>query len=458
MSRRVVLAYSGGLDTSVAVHWLRAELGYEVVAVAVDVGQGGDLTPLPGRALAAGAVEALVVDGRHELAHDVVLPALAANGRYEGRYPLVSALSRPVIVRHLVTEARRHGAVAVAHGCTGKGNDQVRFDVATRALAPDLEIVAPVRTWGMSREQTIAYAEKHELPITISRERIYSIDENLWGRSIECGILEDPWAAPPQHIFTRTLQTAAEAVELVIGFEAGVPVSLDGESLNLVELIGRLDRIVGSFGIGRVDMVEGRRVGIKSREVYECPAALALVAAHVDLEGLTLEREVAHEKARLEPRFAELAYDGMWFSPLREALSAFMSSTQRWVTGEVRLRLSPGGGLEVVGRRSPRGLYEHALATYDAADTFRHEDAEGFVRLFGLGIQTWAARQGAGTAGPYGATGGPGRAADGPGRAEAHGPGGAADGSDRAQADGPGSSGRPSRPGGSASNGGGTAS
>ncbi len=358
--------------------------------------------------MAAGAVEALVVDARDELAHDVILPALAANGRYEGRYPLVSALSRPVIVRHLVAEARRHGAVAVAHGCTGKGNDQVRFDVATRALAPDLEIVAPVRTWGMTREQTIDYAEKHELPITISRDRIYSIDENLWGRSIECGILEDPWAAPPADIFARTVPTAAEPLELVIGFEAGVPVSLDGESLDLVELIGRLDRTVGSFGIGRVDMVEGRRVGIKSREVYECPAAVALVSAHVDLEGLTLEREVAHEKARLEPRFAELAYDGMWFSPLREALSAFMASTQRWVTGEVRLRLSPGGGLEIVGRRSPRGLYDHGLATYDAADSFRHEDAEGFVRLFGLGIQTWAARQGASAAGADGA------AADGP--------------------------------------------
>ncbi len=413
MSRRVVLAYSGGLDTSVAVHWLSEELGFEVVAVAVDVGQGGDLGPLPERALAAGAVDAVVVDARHELAADVILPVLAANARYEGRYPLVSALSRPVIVRHLVAEARRHGAVAVAHGCTGKGNDQVRFDVATRALAPDLEIVAPVRTWGMTREQTIDYAEKHELPITISRDRIYSIDENLWGRSIECGILEDPWAAPPADIFTRTVPTASEEIELVVGFEAGVPVNLDGEALDLVELIGRLDRVVGSFGIGRVDMVEGRRVGIKSREVYECPAAVALIAAHLDLEGLTLEREVAHEKARMEPRLAELAYDGMWFSPLREAVSAFMRSTQRHVTGEVRLRLTPGGGMEVVGRRSPLGLYDYGLATYDSADSFRHEDAEGFVRLFGLGIQTWAGRQGGVSGAGTGPSGGDGRRAAG---------------------------------------------
>jgi argininosuccinate synthase len=394
MGPRVVLAYSGGLDTSVAVHWLGAELGYDVVAVAVDVGQGGDLAPLPERARAAGAVDAVVIDAKDEFARDVLVPSLAANARYEGRYPLVSALSRPIIVKHLVETARRVGAVAVAHGCTGKGNDQVRFDVATRALAPDLEIVAPVRTWGMSREQTIDYAEKHDLPITISRDRIYSIDENLWGRSIECGILEDPWEAPPADVFTRTVPTATEVFEIVVGFESGVPVSLDGERLGLVELVGRIDVAAGSVGYGRVDMVEGRRVGIKSREVYECPGALALITAHLDLEGLTLERDVAHEKARLEPRFAELAYDGHWYSPLREAVSSFMSSTQRYVTGEVRLRLSPGGGLEVVGRRSPVGLYVHDLATYDAADSFRHGDAEGFVRLFGLGIETWAARQG----------------------------------------------------------------
>jgi argininosuccinate synthase len=394
MTRRVVLAYSGGLDTSVAVHWMGAELGLEVIAVAVDVGQGGDFEEIRQRALAAGAAESVVIDAKEELATDFVVPTLAANALYEGRYPLVSALSRPVIVRHLVAQARLHGAGAVAHGCTGKGNDQVRFEVGTRALAPDLDIVAPVRVWGMTREETISYAEKHQLPITISRERIYSIDSNLWGRAIECGILEDPWAPPPADVFTLTRPTATESFELVIGFEAGVPVSLDGVPVGLVELIARVGEAAGSVGYGRIDMVEGRRVGIKSREVYESPAALALIAAHVDLEGLTLERELVHEKMRLEHRFAELAYDGMWFSPLREALSAFMASTQRHVTGEVRLRLQPGGGLEVVGRRSPRALYDYGLATYDAADSFRHSDAEGFVRLFGLGVQTWAAKQG----------------------------------------------------------------
>jgi argininosuccinate synthase len=394
MAGRVVLAYSGGLDTSVAVHWMRAELGLDVIAVAVDVGQGGDFDAIRQRALAAGAVEAVVVDAREELARDVVVPVLAANAMYEGRYPLVSSLSRPVIVRHLVAEARRHGAGAVAHGCTGKGNDQIRFDIGTRALAPDLEIVAPVRSWGMTREETIAYAEAHSIPITITRDRIYSIDENLWGRAIECGILEDPWAAPPEDVWERTVVTASEAAEIVVGFECGVPVSLDGEALGLVELIGRVDRVAGARGYGRVDMIEGRRVGIKSREVYECPAALALLAAHMDLEGLTLERDLAHEKARIEPRFAELAYDGLWYSPLREALSQFMASSQRHVTGDVRLRFTPGGGMEVVGRRSPRGLYDYGLATYDAADSFRHEDAAGFVRILGLGLKTWAARQG----------------------------------------------------------------
>ena len=394
MTRRAVLAYSGGLDTSVALGWLTRERGYEVVAVAVDVGQGGDFDALRARALAAGAVEAVVVDAREELARDFAVPALFSNALYEGRYPLVSALSRPVIVRHLVAEARAHGASAVAHGCTGKGNDQVRFEVGTRALAPDLGILAPVREWGMSREQTIDYAEEHGVPVPVSRDRIYSIDENIWGRAIECGALEDPWAAPPEDVFALTVPVATSPVEVEVGFSGGVPVSLDGAELGLVDLIAEIGRIAGSVGFGRVDMVEGRRVGIKSREVYECPAALALILAHHDLEGLTLEREVAHEKARLEPRFAELVYDGMWFSPLREAIGAFMNTTQASVTGEVRLRFTPGGGAAVVGRRSPIGLYDLELATYDASDTFRHQDAEGFVRLFGLGIKTWADRQG----------------------------------------------------------------
>ena len=393
MAKRVVLAYSGGLDTSVAVHWLQKERGLEVIAVACDVGQGGDFEAIRQRALAAGAVEAVVIDARDELATDFVTPALQANAMYEGRYPLVSALSRPVIVRHLVAEARRHGATAVAHGCTGKGNDQVRFEVGTRALGPDLEIVAPVRDWGMTREETIDYAEREDLPITATRDRIYSIDENLWGRAIECGVIEDPWQSPPEDIYTLTLVTSKTPVEVTISFEAGVPVALDGAKMSLVDLIGALDKIAGASGFGRIDIVENRRVGIKSREVYESPAALALIMAHQDLEGLCLERDVAHEKARLEPRFAELIYDGMWYSPLREAISAFVHETQRYVTGDVRMRFSPGGGAAIAGRRSALALYDYGLATYDAADTFRHEDAEGYVRIYGLGITTWASRQ-----------------------------------------------------------------
>ncbi|MHB8593713.1 MAG: argininosuccinate synthase [Acidimicrobiales bacterium] len=399
MTKRVALAYSGGLDTSVAVKWLQEERGVEVVAVAVDVGQGGDFEEVRRRALGAGAVESVVIDARVEMAEQFIVPAIAANARYEGKYPLVSALSRPVIVRHLVAEARRHGAEAVAHGCTGKGNDQVRFEVGTRALAPDLEIMAPARTWGLTRADCIDYAAKHQIPIEATKEKLYSIDENLWGRAIECGALEDPWAAPPPDVFSLTRPTAAEARDLVIGFDAGVPVSVDGRVMALDDLVAEVGALVGSYGWGRIDMVENRRVGIKSRETYECPAALALVLAHADLEDLTLERDVAHEKARLEPRWAELVYDGLWFSPLKEALDAFFESTQKNVTGEVRLSLAPGasggpGSCAVSGRRSPVSLYDHGLATYDSSDTFHHGDAEGFVRLWGLGVATWAARQG----------------------------------------------------------------
>jgi argininosuccinate synthase len=399
MTKRVVLAYSGGLDTSVAVRWLGEQLGVEVVALAVDVGQGGDLEAVRRRALGAGAVEAVVVDARQEMAERFVVPAIAANARYEGKYPLVSALSRPVIVRHLVRTARQVGADAVAHGCTGKGNDQVRFEVGTRALAPELEVLAPARSWGMTRADCIDYAARHGIPVEATKEKLYSIDENLWGRAIECGQIEDPWAPPPEDAFTLTRPTASAPRELVVGFEAGVPVSVDGRHLAPAQLVDELNAVVGSYGWGRVDMVENRRVGIKSRESYECPGALALLAAHADLEDLTLERDLAHEKARLEPRWAELVYDGLWFSPLKEALDAFFAASQRHVTGEVRLSLRPGAGgapgsCFVSGRRSPVSLYEHDLATYDASDRFEHADAAGFVRLWGLGVATWARRQG----------------------------------------------------------------
>jgi argininosuccinate synthase len=393
MSKRVVLAYSGGLDTSVAVRWMGEEMGLEVIALAADVGQGGDFDDIRKRALAAGAVEAVVVDCREEYARDFVAPALKANAKYEGKYPLVSSLSRPIIVKHLVAAAREHGATGIAHGCTGKGNDQVRFEVSTRALAPDLDIVAPVREWGLTREESIEYAARFDIPVTVTKASPYSIDQNLWGRTIECGILEDPWEQPPEEVYELTTPTATEATELTIGFEQGVPVSLDGRQLPLHELIDEVTRVVGSYGWGRIDMVENRRVGIKSREVYECPGSLALLMAHADLEDLTLERDLAHEKARLEPRYAELVYDGLWFSPLKQALDAFVDESQRFVTGEVRLRCEVPGRCIVAGRRSDVGLYDYALATYEAADRFRHSDAEGFVRLWGLGVQTWAARQ-----------------------------------------------------------------
>ena len=396
MAKRVVLAYSGGLDTSVAVRWLIENEGVEVIALAVDVGQAAeDWDVVKERARAAGAVEAVVVDAREEFARDFCMPALRANALYENRYPLVSALSRPVSVKHLVEAARFHGADAVGHGCTGKGNDQVRFEVSTRALAPDLEILAPVRMWGMTREDAIYYAYDHDIPIAATKEKVYSIDDNLMGRAIECGEMEDPWAKPPQGVWLLTKPTETEERTVVIGFEQGVPVSIDGESKTPAEVIHELNALVGSYGWGRIDMVENRRVGIKSRETYECPASLAIIKAHVDLESICLERDLQREKYRLESRYAELIYDGLWFSPLREALDAFIAESQKHVTGEVRLHLAPNS-CEVEGRRSDSSLYDYGLATYDAEDSFRHEDSAGFVRLWGLGIQTWSQRQGPG--------------------------------------------------------------
>jgi argininosuccinate synthase len=399
MPKRVVLAYSGGLDTSVAVRWMIENYGVEVIALAVNVGQDGgriDEAALVERAQAAGAVEAEVVDARAEFAADYLVPALKANALYEGRYPLVSALSRPVIAQHLVAAAARHGADAVAHGCTGKGNDQVRFEVSTRALNPDLEVLAPVRVWGMTRDDSIHYAYDHGIPITATKEKVYSIDDNLWGRAIECGEMEDPWNRPPVGVWSLTKQTASTPRDLTIAFAAGVPVAVDDEPMDLVPLIEHVGAVVGSYGWGRLDMVENRRVGIKSRETYECPSGLALIVAHQDLESICHERDLAREKQRLEIRYAELVYDGLWFSPLRHALDAFIDETQRFVTGEVRLHLEPGS-LQLTGRRAPRSLYDYSLATYDAADNFRHEDSAGFVRLWGLSTERWSAVQGPGS-------------------------------------------------------------
>ena len=398
MPKRVVLAYSGGLDTSVAVRWIKEEWGFDVIALAVDVGQQADdpWDEIKARALAAGAIEARVVDARAEFADEFLVDAIAANALYEGKYPLVSALSRPVIARHLVLAAREFGAEAVAHGCTGKGNDQVRFEVSSRALAPDLDVLAPVRVWGMNRDDCIDYAAKHDIPISVTKKSPYSIDENLWGRAIECGMMEDPWVAPPADAYalTRAIEDAPrEAKDIVVRFEQGVPVALDGVVKPLHELIIELGNEVGAYGWGRLDMVENRRVGIKSRETYECPGSLAVLLAHADLESMVLERDLMREKARLESRFAELVYDGLWYSPLKEGLDAFMSYCQRFVTGDVRLRLEPGRCF-VVGRRADQGLYNHDLATYDASDSFRHQDSEGFVRLWGLSVETWSREQG----------------------------------------------------------------
>ncbi|MGB6057422.1 MAG: argininosuccinate synthase [Microthrixaceae bacterium] len=396
MANRVVLAYSGGLDTSVAVRWMIENLGLEVICLSADVGQEGTLEGNREKALGAGAIAYEELDLREEFAADYLAPVIKANALYEKQYPLVSALSRPLIVKHQVALARKYGADGIAHGCTGKGNDQVRFEVSSMALAPDLELIAPVRNWGFTREDSIEYAATHNIPVGATKEKLYSIDDNLWGRAIECGEMEDPWAEPPAGVWEMTKLTATEPREVTISFEAGVPVAVDGESKPLYQLVMDLNKIVGSYGWGRLDMVENRRVGIKSRETYEAPGALALMLAHADLESITLERDLQREKIRMEHRYAEMIYDGLWFSPLREAMDAFIDTSQVPVTGDVRLKLEPNN-CYVVGRRSPKSLYDYGLATYDAADRFRHADSEGFVRLWGLGVQTWSDVQGPGS-------------------------------------------------------------
>jgi len=396
MAKRVVLAYSGGLDTSVAVRWMIEHLDVEVVCLSADVGQEGTLDGNGEKALGAGAIAYEELDLRDEFAREFLAPVIKANALYENKYPLVSALSRPLIAKQQVEIARKYGADGVAHGCTGKGNDQVRFEVSYMALAPDLEQLAPVRNWGFTREDSIEYAGRHQIPVGATKEKLYSIDDNLWGRAIECGEMEDPWAEPPEGVWQMTRRTATDPGGFTIAFERGVPVALDGDAMPLYEIIIALNHLVGPYGWGRLDMVENRRVGIKSRETYEAPGALAIMAAHADLESITLERDLQRQKIALEHRYAELVYDGLWYSPLREALDAFIDVSQEHVTGEVRMRLEPDR-CWVVGRRAPRSLYDYGLATYDAADRFRHADSEGFVRLWGLGVQTWSDVQGPGS-------------------------------------------------------------
>jgi argininosuccinate synthase len=386
MTERVVLAYSGGLDTSVAIGWIAAETGAEVIAVAADVGQGGeDLEVIRERALACGAVEAVVVDAKDEFADDYCLPALKANALYMDRYPLVSALSRPVIVKHLVAAAREHGASIVAHGCTGKGNDQVRFEVGVGALAPELSVIAPVRDSGMTRDKAIGFAEERGLPIDVTKKSPYSIDQNVWGRAVETGFLEDVWNAPIEDVYSYTKDPSAvrDPDEVLVTFVDGVPTTLDGRAVTMLEAIQELNLRAGGQGIGRLDMIEDRLVGIKSREVYEAPGAIALIEAHRHLEDMTVEKETARFKRSVEQRWAELVYDGLWFSPLKRALDAFIDESSRHVSGDIRMVLH-GGRAVVTGRRSDASLYDYSLATYDAEDTFDQRLAKGFVELWGM--------------------------------------------------------------------------
>jgi len=381
-----VLAYSGGLDTSVAIGWIAEQTGAEVIALAVDVGQGGeDLDAIRARALACGAAEAVVVDARAEFAADYCMPALRANALYMDRYPLVSALSRPLIVAHLARVAGEFGASVVAHGCTGKGNDQVRFEVGLAALAPDVKSIAPVRDCGMTRDKAIEFAGAKGLPIDVTARSPYSIDQNVWGRSCETGHLEDIWEAPHDDVYGYTEDPASgrPADEITISFVDGLPVAIDGRSLPPLDIIAELNVLAGAHGIGRIDLVEDRLVGIKSREIYEAPAAMTLLAAHAELENVCLERDLARFKRIAAQRWTELTYDGLWFSPLHRSLEAFMTEASKNVTGEVRVRLQ-GGQAVVTGRRSPLGLYNYGLATYDTGDMFDQQLAKGFVELWGL--------------------------------------------------------------------------
>jgi argininosuccinate synthase len=395
MTDRAVLAYSGGLDTSVTIRWL-TDQGFEVHAVVVDVGQQEDFARIVDRGRRAGAASVRVVDAVERFASGYLTKAIAANALYEGAYPMVSGLARPCIAEEVVRVAREVDAGTIAHGCTGKGNDQVRFEVSFAVLAPELDVVAPIRDANIPREKALVLAEEWSIPVA-SVAGTYSVDENLWGRTVECGPLEDPWLAPPEGAFARTAppeDRPTEPSEMVVAFERGLPVALDGRAHALPDLIRALDALGGRYGFGRVDMVENRRVGIKSRELYEVPGALAIIRAHRALEDLTLERDLAHHKPAMEARWADLVYDGQWFGPLRAAIDAYVDATQEHVTGEVRLRFE-SGACTVVGRRSDASLYDLSLATYGGGDAFDQSDARGYLRLYGLPLKVWAAKQGA---------------------------------------------------------------
>jgi len=385
----VILAYSGGLDTSVAIKWLQESYGLDVITLTVDVGQQSDIKDAMRRAKLIGASKAWVIDAKAEFLEQYVFPALKANALYEGAYPLSTALARPLMAKKLAELAQRLGATHVAHGCTGKGNDQVRFEASLMALAPHLKIVAPVREWEMTREEEIDYAESHGLPVTVSKASPYSIDDNLWGRSIECGILEDPAAQPPLDVYewTAAPEQAPDVSEVVsIQFEKGLPWGLNGTKLSSVELVETLNTLAGKHGVGRVDSIENRLVGIKSREVYECPAATVLLKAHLDLESLVLPKDLLHFKRQVEAKYAELVYNGLWYSPLKAALEAFIEHTQDVVTGEVRVKLYKGAAT-VVGRSSPHSMYDASLATYEKGDVFDQSASKGFIYIWGLPLK-----------------------------------------------------------------------
>lgn len=394
MTERVVLAYSGGLDTSVAIGWIAEETGADVIAVAVDVGQGGeDLDVIRKRALACGAVEAEVADAKQEFADEYCLPAIQANALYMDRYPLVSALSRPAIVKHLVAAAKKHGADTVAHGCTGKGNDQVRFEAGISSLAPDLKCIAPVRDYAMTRDKAIAFCEEKNLPIATTKKSPYSIDQNVFGRAVETGFLEDIWNAPIEEVYeyTQNPATPRDPDEVVITFDKGVPVAIDGSPVTVLEAIQQLNSRAGAQGIGRIDMVEDRLVGIKSREIYEAPGAIALITAHQELENVTVERELARYKRQVEQRWGELVYDGLWFSPLKRALDGFIAEANQHVSGDIRMVMH-GGRAVVNGRKSATSLYDFNLATYDTGDTFDQSLSKGFIEIFGMSSKIAAKR------------------------------------------------------------------